>query len=189
MDWKDVAKKALEIIPGLGVALGPLTGGSSAAIGVAVGAMTKAFGLSADSGPEAVMEAITTDPEARLKLLMADNDFKLKQRDQDIEELKAILADMKSARDRDISLRQSGQTNRRADIMLICAFVAIIVIAIILGTKNVDAASAIGGFLLTIGGMFARNIGTAFDFEFGSSRSSMEKTKLLAEAPAILGDK
>ena len=36
------------------------------------------------------------------------------------------------------------------------------------------------GFLTGIGGMFARNLGTAFDFEFGSSRSSREKDERLA---------
>jgi hypothetical protein len=180
MDWKDVLKKALEIVPGLGIALAPVTGGSSAVIGSVVGALTKAFGLTDDAKPEDVMTAITTDPEARLKLLLADNDFKLKQKDQEIEELKIFMGDIQSARVRDTEIRKAGQQNKRADVMLAGAFIAIVVIAVVLGTKNIDAASAIGGFLLTIGGMFARNIGTAFDFEFGSSRSSAEKTEMMS---------
>jgi hypothetical protein len=185
MDTRDIARRILEIVPGLGIALGPLTGGASIPIGMAIGALTRALGLTQDSTPEKIVEAMNTDPEVRLKLLLADNDFNLRKRDQDIDELRTYLLDMKSARDRDVSIRQAGQTNRRADIMLVSAFLAIIVITIVLAMTTISSSSAIGGFLITIGGMFARNIGTAFDFEFGSSRSSLEKTELLARAQAL----
>lgn len=103
--------------------------------------------------------------------------------DTKLEEL--CLADKANARARDIEVRKlNAGDNRRADIMLIAAFVAVVAIAALLALGKVDGASAVGGFLLTIGGMFARNIGTAFDFEFGSSRGSKEKDELLAR-PAV----
>ena len=62
----------------------------------------------------------------------------------------------------------------RANVMLICAFVAVVAITALLVIVP-DVPQAVSGFAIAIGGMFARNIGTAFDFEFGSSRGSREK--------------
>ena len=64
--------------------------------------------------------------------------------------------------------------------MLALAFVAVIAIAVLLVFKPDAANEAVSGFLIGIGGMFARNIGSAFDFEFGSSRGSKEKSAALA---------
>lgn len=61
----------------------------------------------------------------------------------------------------------------RANLMLVASFLAIVSIAAILAIFNVD--DAIQGFLFTTGGMFCKNISTAFDFEYGSSRGSKEK--------------
>lgn len=66
----------------------------------------------------------------------------------------------------------------RADIMLAMAFAAVILIAGLL-TLVPSVPQTVSGFLIGIGGMFARNIGTAFDFEFGSSRGSKDKDKQL----------
>ena len=98
----------------------------------------------------------------------------------DTELEKAYLADRQDARKRDVEVRKlTGGKNRRADVMLVAAFVAVVAIAFILAYFKVDAT--VVGFLTTIGGMFARNIGTAFDFEFGSSRSSRDKDEILAK--------
>ena len=97
MDWKDVALAVGKIAPALGAVLAPATGGISLAIGAGIGAITTAFGLPSDAKPEDILAAVTTDPEARLKLLVAENDFKSKQRDQELEEMKAILEDVQSA--------------------------------------------------------------------------------------------
>jgi hypothetical protein len=100
--------------------------------------------------------------------------------DTKLEEL--YLADKANARTRDIEVRKlDGGKNHRADIMLVAAFAAVIAIAALLALGKVDGATAVGGFLLTIGGMFARNIGTAFDFEFGSSRGSRDKDAAIAQ--------
>ncbi len=94
-------------------------------------------------------------------------------------ELEAYLAD------RDVELRRLGETgNTRANVMLAMAFGAIIVIAGALVLLNAYGApneftGAIFGFLTGIGGMFARNVGSAFDFEFGSSRGSQQKSQQL----------
>jgi len=93
---------------------------------------------------------------------------------------KAFLADRKDARARDVAYIQAGKRNTRADVMVALAFIAVIAIASLLAMGQIDGNTAAGGFLIAVGGMFARNIGTAFDFEFGSSRGSQNKDEALA---------
>ncbi|MEE3100429.1 MAG: hypothetical protein VX463_11745, partial [Pseudomonadota bacterium] len=99
----------------------------------------------------------------------------------------AELADRADARARDVALAAQGRRGRRADLMLAAAFAAVVGIALVMfllslsaGAENSALVNTLVGFLTGIGGMFARNIGTAFDFEFGSSRSSREKDGQLA---------
>ncbi|MDF2232606.1 hypothetical protein P2H44_08585 [Albimonas sp. CAU 1670] len=99
-------------------------------------------------------------------------------------ELEAYLADRKDARARDLELHRLGDGNLRANIMLGMAFGAIVVITgalVLLNTfgEKSEFTGAIFGFLTGIGGMFARNVGSAFDFEFGSSRGSQKKSEQL----------
>jgi hypothetical protein len=81
-----------------------------------------------------------------------------------------------------VERRHTEQRNPRADIMVGLAFLAVLLIAALLSLGAVDGNTAAGGFLIAVGGMFARNIGTAFDFEFGSSRGDKEKDNVLAAA-------
>ncbi|CAA7621209.1 hypothetical protein [Magnetospirillum sp. UT-4] len=113
--------------------------------------------------------------------------FKRDMATLEVELEKAYLADRQDARSRDVELAKVGRKNVRADAMVIVAFVAVVAIAALLALGKVDGNTAAGGFLISVGGMFARNIGTAFDFEFGSSRGSEQKNMLLAQAPSIGG--
>ena len=128
------------------------------------------------STPEGLKEA--------QELLRKDAELKLKFQ-QDMAELEvqleeAYLKDRQDARARDVELRKVGDMNWRANVMLIAAFVAIITIAIVLSVaKGIN--EAVVGFLIGIGGMFARNIGSAFDFEFGSSRGSKDKDRKIEQ--------
>ena len=132
-----------------------------------------------DPGWEAKAQAaLEADPELQAQLRI---------RLQEIEqtELEALLADKQNARARDVRIRELGGENRRADIMVALAFGSITAICALLIIYPVP--DAVLGFLTGIGGMFARNIGTAFDFEFGSSRGSKEKDRAAAEALRPLG--
>jgi hypothetical protein len=199
MEWKDVSEAigkyapaattllgAASLIPGAGIVTGPAA--------MVVGALAKAFGT--DPTPDAIHAAISADPQAATKIYQAEIDFKLASREQDIKELQEILGDKQSARGRDVAIRQGGRLNVRADIMLTGAFVCVVVICIVLATGSVDPSTAIGTFLIMAGTAFLKDIGTAFDFEFGASRiqveqaatmaaSSARKTELLSQADAI----
>ncbi len=56
-----------------------------------------------------------------------------------------------------------------------------IAIAVVLALGAIKKGGAIAGFLFSVDGMPAGNSGTAFDFEFGSSRGSKEKSALMAD--------
>jgi hypothetical protein len=124
---------------------------------------------------EAAVEAMRKNAELAQQFNLA-----VLAADTKLEEL--YLADRRDARARDVEVRKlAGGKNRRADIMLLAAFAAVIAIAALLALGKVSGADAVGGFLITVGGMFARNIGTAFDFEFGSSRGSRDKDAAIAQ--------
>lgn len=122
-----------------------------------------------EQGLKETKEALRKNPELLVQFEkdMAQIDFATEQ---------AYLEDRQNARARDVALRQVGDKNWRANIMLLAAFLAVTAIALTLAIYKPDGI--IVGFMTTIGGMFARNIGTAFDFEFGSSRGSKEKNQL-----------
>jgi len=131
------------------------------------------------AGVDAVKQAMAAAPEKALAL---------QQRLAELEnELTAMfLGDRQSARSRDVEMTKAGQHNIRADVMVVGAFVALIVISCFLITaENID--KGVMGFLTTIGGMLMKSISTAFDFEFGSSRSSGTKTQAMSEMFAKMG--
>jgi len=68
-----------------------------AAVG-AIGALGRAFGLGDSAKPEDVLTAISADPEIRLKAMVAENDFKVKMKQAELDETKAYLSDVQSAR-------------------------------------------------------------------------------------------
>jgi hypothetical protein len=145
------------------------------------------------SEAQALIEA---DPELAARLAS-------ELRELEGRELDRLLADRRDARARDVEVRRlTGGLNTRANVMLLMAFLAIVVIAGALVVLNLRSAGqsggelqftgAIIGFLTGIGGMFARNIGSAFDFEFGSSRGSKNKDghieQLSRELSALRGE-
>lgn len=108
--------------------------------------------------------------------------------DLDAELTKAFLQDVADARSRDVEMRKSGQQNIRADAMVIAAFVAVVVISVFLIMAS-DVDTEVLVFLTTIGGMLMKNISTAFDFEFGSSRGSKNKDADMGGLLKLLGGK
>ncbi len=177
MTFQEVANLVAGAAPLVGGALG---GPAGATLGGAVKVLAGLFGLTKDNPtPEELATIIRQDPEMNLKLKTADYAFLMEMRRQDKDELALQLADVQNARGRDVSIQQAGKMNIRADLMLVCAFVIVALIAYLLAVGHVNANTGVGGFLIGAGGMFVRNIGTAFDFEFGSSRGSKDKDDTL----------
>lgn len=128
---------------------------------------------------DAVAEALRANPELAVQ-------FQTRMAELELEETKAFLGDRQDARTRDIELTKAGKINYRADVMVVAAFVAVVVIAAFLITKD-KVDTGVLAFLTTVGGMLMKNISTAFDFEFGSSRSSKGKSEDMGKMLQMLG--
>jgi hypothetical protein len=199
-DFKTLVPKGLELLgtaltaTGVGAPIGAALTGVGALVGHILGVEPTTENL------QTALTNLTPEQQSSLFQLQENNKTQLQAAviAQETTRLTLVaqtaaaeLADKASARARDITIINAGKNagqNWRADMMLGCAFTAVIAIAVLLSVGEVKEASAAGGFLITIGGMFARNIGTAFDFEFGSSRSSKDKDATIQQATAALKD-
>lgn len=118
------------------------------------------------------------DGDAALQALHADPVLVLQfQRDmaaQQVELERIYLGDRADARARDVKMIERGIVNRRATYMVWLTFAAVFVIAGLL-VFVADPTSPAGAYLISVGTLFAGKFGTAFDFEFGSSRGSRDK--------------
>jgi hypothetical protein len=124
-------------------------------------------------GPDA-LTAVVADPALQLRfqeaVLAAEAELD-----------KAYLVDRQDARKRDVELAKVGAKNYRPDVLIFLAFLGCIGVVALLASGMIDGSQAIGGFLIALGTRFVGMIGTAFDFEFGSSRGSKEKDEKLAQ--------
>lgn len=180
MEWKDV-KDAIgkyapgatallsiaSLIPGVGAITGPAA--------IAVGALSKALGT--DATPDAIHAAISTDPQAALKLEQANLDFQLQMRVQENEELKARLADVQSARQREVDVKD--KTNRNLAYFIILAFVGVVGFTLA-GLTKIE--SVLAGTLI---GYLSAKAEQVLAYYFGSSAGSQRKTEIIAKADAI----
>ena len=175
-----MAGKITDIAPTLGGIIG---GPPGALIGGAVSLLAKVFGLKADAKPEDVMKAIQSDPEAALKLMVLENQFKLDWKEKEIEELKTYLADIQSARQREVEVTKA--TGKKDVLQLLLALFGVmaptglIIYLIRFGLPIMPAETAlmVGGFLGIIIGEYK----TIFGYFFGSSAGSGKKSEAIEQ--------
>lgn len=125
-------------------------------------------------GVARVRRQLAEDPALRRRLQVELSRVDLELERIALEREQAYLKDTQDARAKAIERRKAGGDDTRANVMLISAFVAVTGIVALLVLAP-DVPEVVSGFVIGIGGMFARNIGSAFDFEFGSSRGSKMK--------------
>lgn len=168
--------------PGIaGVLAATGVGAPAAGAVMALSALGKSFGLGSQAALGDILKVVTTDPEIQLKAVIAENNFTLAMRQADLDEIKAVLGDIQNARLRDTDIRKSGQKNIRADVLLAVAFVTVLVLYAVCAYFGASLSDLIVGSILTTVGTFVQKIGTVFDFEFGSSRGSVQKTEIAAD--------
>lgn len=90
------------------------------------------------------------------------------------------IEDMQHARARDMEIQKLRGANKRADALIIAAFGGVLLCGIgFLFVKEMTPQAEI--FLSTVGGMLVMKIGTAFDFEFGSSADTASQGNLISK--------
>lgn len=133
-----------------------------------------------------IAKTVTGKPEgeAALAAIQADPNLALQYRqgviasEADLD--KAYLADRQDARARDVELHRLGHRNRRADIMLAMAFGSLVAIIWMVWKGRLDMPDMVFALLNMAAGALLKMIGDAFQFEFGSSRSSKDKDELIS---------
>lgn len=188
MDWSDVINTIKKIAPTAEGLLATFGGVPGMIASGAIKAITEVFGLTDKATPDDILKAISTDPQAALKLALAEQDFQVKMRESDIEELKAQLVDVQSARQRQVEHEKiTGKSDRN---LYVLAWT--LVVGFFLLTGGLLYFSYIGkpisdstGVLFMLMGTMATAFGGVIQYFFGSSKSSNDKTELLAKAQPI----
>ena len=147
--------------------------GSKDAEAVARDVVGVAQAVTGASSPQEALQKIQSDQAAQLAFRE-----KLMEREADLD--KAYLADVQSARARDVELRKAGDSNRRADVMVIGAVVGLISCLLVLIVFRKDIPGEAVGIISTVAGIFGACLKDAYAFEFGSSRGSKDKDALMA---------
>lgn len=188
MDWSDVVNTIKKVAPTAEGLLATFGGAPGMIASGAIKAITEVFGLTDKSTPDDIVKAIATDTQADLKLALAEQDFQVKMRESDIEELKAQLGDVQSARQRQVEHEKiTGKSDRN---LYILAWTIIVVFFLLTGgllffSYSAKPISDSTGVLFVLMGAMATAFGSVIQYFFGSSKSSSDKTALLARAQPI----
>lgn len=123
-------------------------------------------------GGMAAVDALRADPSMVLQFRTS-----LLQIEADLD--KAYLADRADARARDVALAQAGRNNRRADVMIIGAVIGLLACLFVLVRFQGQVPGEVVGIVSTVAGLFGACLRDAFQYEFGSSRGSADKSALI----------
>lgn len=167
MNWSDIAATVGKAAPMLGTVLGGPAGG-------AIGAIVSAA-LGVGNSADEVAAAIAADPQAALKLREIELANQVQLQGLAFESTKAELAGIADARARDVEMAKLGRHNTRADVMVLSAAVGLLACLLSLVVYKEKIPPEAVGIISTIAGLFGACLKDAFTFEFGSSRSSLNK--------------
>lgn len=145
---------------------------SDTAVEVATQVIETAKVVTGESKPSQAADMLRANPELAMQ-------FQEKMAAQEADLEKAYLADRADARRRDIALIQAGQTNRRADVMVLIDAIGLIACLVVLMFYRQGMPEGVVTLITTIASIFGLCLRDAHQFEFGSSRSSQQKTDLL----------
>jgi hypothetical protein len=175
MEWKDVGNAVKKFAPLLGTVLGgPVTGG-------AVSLICNAFGLGDDAQPQDVLQALTTNPEAALKLRQIESDNQVELQRLILASEQAHLQDRQNARQREVDLAKA-LGNREWTLYIlawinVAGFFGMIVTVILADLPDSEVAKSA---LLMLFGALVASYKDTIGYFFGTSKSSSDKTKLIA---------
>jgi hypothetical protein len=170
-DYAPALSGVLSAVPGVG---------TLPAVAVsALGSLCRSFGLGNDSTPEDILATVTADPESRLKLYTAESNFKLESKRLDLEQYKAALLDVQGARV--MKTEETKATGKRDVNLYLLAWLIVLGFFALTGLlifKAIPEGSSQAVYML-FGGLVGY-AGAVIQFFFGSSKSSQDKTELMA---------
>lgn len=165
----------LNLAPGL---IGALAGDKAGDIAAKAVGVAKA--ITGTDTEDAAVTVLTADRakagELAIALQKLALDAKTAQDAQETERLKAILGDASNARARDVALQSTGRRNVRADVMVGLTIVGIVASLGFLMGGGFAPGSSVEGVVIGLVGLLSGCFKDAFQYEFGSSRGSADKT-------------
>ena len=179
MDWKNLdgqlIKKGLPLNRGL-------LGGPVGALGAkaAVSLLSSTLDLPEEATADEVLGTIRANPEALLKIKAAELKHKERLQELLLEETRLIIQDTADARNREIAITKI--TGKRDVNLYILAWSVVIGFVAKTGMMYFRPipSSAIGPINQLFGAL-AAGFGLVLGYFFGSSKSSVDKTKLMAK--------
>lgn len=179
MDWKELGKKLVAIgLTTVGTALGGPAGG---AVGALLGKAI--FGGAEEVTPEKLMKAIG-DPEVVMKLKQFEMEHDVALRQLVLESERVRLADVASARDREVRVVEA--TGGKDVNLYLLAWVIVLgffgLVAILIFHELPKDSN---GVIFMLFGALSAGFGSVIGYFFGSSKSSADKSELLAKAPPV----
>mgnify|MGYP001344732870 CR=1 FL=1 len=170
MTWKDIGKKVAEAAPLLGNVLAGPVGGAAGSL------IATIFGTEPD--PDAVMKKIEQDPQAYLKLKELELNHAAELERLALQAETARLADVQSARSREIEVvRATGERDTNLYALAWIVVLGFFVLTGALMAFPLQEGSSEVVFLL-FGGLVA-GFTQVLGYFFGSSKSSVDKTRML----------
>ena len=179
MDWSDVGNSLKILVPTVATMLGgPLAG-------QAVTALENVLGFAPGTGtPDTITAAIQADPQSALKLKQMETDLQMLRITEDTKRMNAQLADVQGARQ--MATDQTKTTGKRDYNLYALAWCIIAgvfgLIAILLFVKLPDDST---GVVFMLFGTLSAAFGSVVQYFFGSSKSSADKTDILARSQPI----
>ena len=177
MAWTDILMKLAPTV--VSALASPLAGAAVAALG-------EVFGMSEPTQEKIkeIMESGQMTGEQISALKQLELRLKAEEQERGFRYAELEIRDRESARDRDAKLAQAGIKNRRADSMYFLAIVVICVL-VYLVWKDGSINEYVKGIITLVLGRFLGYLDNIYNFEFGTTRGSEQKSLLLARAPAI----
>ncbi len=145
---------------------------------ISVGVVERLAGIaqtvSGATTPVEALQAIRANAEMaqQFNLAVLASDRELEQ---------AHLFDRQSARLRDMEFIKHGRTNTRADVMVLAAALGLISCLVSLIWFRGGLPGEAVGIISTVAGIFGACLRDAFQFEFGSSRTSRDKDSTIKQ--------
>ena len=177
-EWKDVANIVGNVAPIVGTALGGPAGG-------AIGGLLASL-LGVDNDADAVVQAIKADPNIAVKLKELEVEAQRlhyeaidKQRQAELDELKAYIADVQNARSRQVEHEKAtGKTDMN---FYVLAWVIVIGFFGLIGMMMfVEVPMKQSEIMFMLFGTLTAGFGSVTQYFFGSSKGSAEKTAHIA---------
>ena len=179
MDWKNLGgqliKKGLPLIGGL-------LGGPVGALGAraAVSLLSSTLDLPEEATADEVRGAIRANAEALLKIKAAELKHKERLQELLLEETRLVIQDTADARNREVAITKI--TGKRDVNLYILAWSVVIGFFAMTGMMYFrPIPSSVIGPINQLFGALAAGFGLVLGYFFGSSKSSTDKTKLMAK--------